>query len=150
MTSRDRELELDLTRGAQTSLRNNASAYAFSVFITACFAIVDAVVSGRSVLRFFLFAAGATVGFVIVELVVSRGFRDRVRPERSEVVMLGAAMAPVSVMLALGAGWGSSQLVGGAAGWFAAPLLGTLVFLTASSLEMALARRLEREHPPED
>jgi hypothetical protein len=131
--------------GIRTSIRNNASAYPFSVFITGSLAAVDLVVGDRSVGRIFLFVLGATVAFATIEGIASHGFRDRLRPEHSEVVVLGSALAMVSVTAAIAAVWGTVELLSGAPAWFAAPFVGTVVYLVTSSLEMALARRREEQ-----
>lgn len=141
--------EVDLARGIRTSLRTNATAYAYSVFITICFAIVDITIGGRSVPRIFLFLAGATVAFGLTEAVASRGFRDRFRPEPADVVMLGSAMATISVGSAGAVVWLTGSAVGGATGWFAGPFLGTITYVLISGAEMAVARRREDDDPPE-
>lgn len=89
------------------------------------------------------------VGQRATEAVASRGFRDRFRPEPSEVVMLGSAMATVSVGCAAGVVWVTGSIIGGAASWFAAPFAGTVTYVLISGVEMALARRREQRHPPE-
>lgn len=54
---------LDLAHGARTALRANASAYAYSVFITSCLGVVNTVVGDVTVPRIFLFLGGVTVAF---------------------------------------------------------------------------------------
>lgn len=140
---------LDLARGVRTSLRSNSTAYAYSVFITVAFAIVDLTVGNRTIPRIFLFLAGATTAFGFAEAVASRGFQDRFRPEPADVVMLGSAMATVSVGSAAAGVWVTASLVGGPSGWFVGPFAGTLTYVLISGVEMALARRREERDPPE-
>ena len=132
-----------LVRGVQTSLRNNASAYPFSVFITASFGVLDTVVGGRDVGRIFLVVIGSTLAFTVLEAIASRGFRNRLRPARSEVVVLGSAMAMISATSAVGAVWLTCLVMSGAFAWFVGSFVGTIVYVTVSSAEMALARRQE-------
>lgn len=133
----------------RTSLRGNAAAYAYSVFITACFAILDVTVGGLGIARVFLFLTGATGAFALTEVAASRGFRDRFRPEPSDVVMLGSAMSTFSVAAGAGVAWGVGLLLGGGWAWFLAPFSGTVTYVLVAGLEMALARQREQRHPPE-
>lgn len=142
------DVGLDLGRGVRTSLRTNATAYAYSVFITVSFALVDTAVGDRSIGRIFLFLIGATIAFALTEGIASRGFRDRFRPEPSDVVMLGSAMATASVGSAAGVVWLTSSMLDGTSAWFIGPFAGTITYLLVAGLEMALARR-EQQDPPE-
>lgn len=139
----------DVLHGARTSLRTNASAYAYSIFITSCFGIVNVAVGSPSVLRIFLFLGGATLAFALAEALVSRGFRDRFRPEPSDVVMLGSAMALFSVSVAALAAWGLAEATGRGLAWFLAPFAGTITYVLLSAVEMAIARKKHEESPPE-
>lgn len=145
----DSDLDLDLAQGARTSLRANATAYAYSIFITSCFGIVSVVIGNPDVLRIFLFLSGATLAFALSEAAVSRGFKDRIRPDPSDVVMLGSAMAVISVSVAVAVAWLASELVRSDAGWFLAPFAGTVAYVALSSVEMAVARRKHEEDPPD-
>lgn len=140
----------DVLHGARTSLRTNASAYAYSIFITSCFGIVNVAVGSPSVLRIFLFLGGATIAFALAETVVSRGFRDRFRPEPSDVVMLGSAMALFSVSVAALAAWGLAEATDAGAAWFLAPFGGTSTYIVLSAVEMAIARKKHEESPPKE
>lgn len=125
-------------------------AYSYSVFITACFGLLATEIGSTSVLRIFAFLLGATTAFAIVETIASRGFRDRFRSEPSDVVMLGSALALFSVSVAVAAAWACTAILHGAWAWFVAPFGGSIVYILVSGAEMALARRREEEHPPEN
>lgn len=134
---------LPLFHGVETSIRNNASAYPFSVMITAAFAVTNRVVSDLSVGRILLFVLGATTAFAVLEAVVTHGFKHRVPAESADTVVLGSALAMASVTAAVSSVWLAGHLVQGAPGWALAPFVGTTVYLLVSSIEMAVARRRE-------
>lgn len=138
-----------LRRGIQRSVRNNASAFAYSVMITTTFGVVSRVSRAPRVFELFLFATGAAAGFIVLEAAASRFFRDRLHPERSEVVMLGSALALVSVNAAVGTALLVARLTGEWVVWLVAPFAATVVYVLISGLELALARRAEERHPPE-
>jgi hypothetical protein len=58
--------------GLRASVRNNASAYGFSVTITATMALLNSILGTPAALEILAFAGGAVVAFAVVELVVSR------------------------------------------------------------------------------
>lgn len=127
--------------GLQTTVLNNASAYAYSVTITATFAATQRVLDSPSLPELFLFVVGATAAFAAAEGAATRGFRDRGRPERGDVIALGSAMAMISVSVSLAVAIGLAHLFGGAIAWFVVPFGATVAFLLLSGLEMMLARR---------
>lgn len=99
--------------------------------------------------RLFLFVLGATSAFAVIESATSRFFRQRVREERSDVVLLGTALAPFSVTAALGAGVGVLQVVGGTPAWILTPALTTAVYVGLAGAQLSFARQYEKRHPPE-
>lgn len=139
-----------LSRGIRIVIRNEATAFSYSVLITATFGITDLLVGTMSVARLFLFILGATGAFAVFEALASRFFRVRLRGERSDVVLLGTAMAPVAVSVSLGAAAGILTVVGGTAGWFAAPATSTSTYLLVAGVQVVLARLYQdRHHPPQ-
>ena len=60
-------------RGLHASVRNNASAYGFSVTITASFGLLTSALGTPTALEIFAFAGGAVAAFALVEFVLSRG-----------------------------------------------------------------------------
>ena len=58
--------------GLRASVRNNASAYGFSVTITASFGLLTSALGTPTAPEIFAFAGGAVAAFALVELVVSR------------------------------------------------------------------------------
>lgn len=130
------------------AVRSDATAFSYSVFVTACFGLVNLRAAPVTVGRLFWFVLGATVGFVAWDLVASSGFRVRIREERSDVLLVATAMAPLSTTVALGASVVTTSIVSGTVVWGAAPLVGTVTYVAAAGLQLALARRYEERHPP--
>ena len=102
-------------RGLQASARDNAAAYGYSV--TASFGILAAVLGTPRVAEIFAFAAGAVVGFALIEAVASGGFRHRLRDEPSDVRAIGASFSFPSVGLALAAALAAGEFAGGLPAW---------------------------------
>jgi hypothetical protein len=138
-----------LVHGLRTSILNNATAYGFSVMITSVFAATQTVLQSPHLPELFAYAAGATVAFAAIEAAATSGFRIRARPEPSEVVAVGTALATVSVLAALSAGIGAAKIIDGPAGWFLAAFCATVTYSLLSGVEMALAHRAQREQEPE-
>ncbi|MQA15175.1 MAG: hypothetical protein GEV09_13690 [Pseudonocardiaceae bacterium] len=133
--------------GVRTTLRQNATAYGFSISITAAFGLVTSSHQQASFpLQSVLFAGGAVVAFLLVELVASRLFKRGGRTEPESVVMISGAVDALSVLASLGAASALSQLPG-IASW---PLTGfavTLVYLLVGGLDVLVARRAARFRP---
>lgn len=135
-----------LRRGMNTSIRNNSSAYAYSVLITATFGIAQSYGGSASTGHVFAFVVGAALAFAVAEAVVSGFFRNRMRPERSEVVVLGSAFALVSVTGGLGVSTLTAwALTGHWVRWAVTPFTGTIAYLVLSGVEMGLALRAEQK-----
>ena len=131
-------------RGLQTSVRNNAAAYGYSVTVTLTLAALSAELGSPNVGQVFLFGAGAVAGFVIVEGAATSFFRHRVRGEPAQVVVIGSALGFASVGLGVGAATLSGELIDGGAAWAIGPFLGTVAYLLVVGAEMALAERASR------
>lgn len=126
-------------RGLHASAHNNASAYGYSVAITASFGILAVVVGTPTVLEIFAFAVGAVASVALVEAVASGGFRHGLEEESSRVRALGSSLSIFSVCLslfgALAAGW----LVSGWPAWPLGAFLTSFVYLLTFALEVGLA-----------
>ena len=131
-------------RGLQTSVRNNAAAYGYSVTVTLTLAALSAELGSPTVGQVFLFGTGAVAGFVVVEGAASSLFRRRVRGEPAQVVVIGSALGFASVGLGVGAATLIGALVNGGAAWALGPFLGTIAYLLLVGVEMALAERTSR------
>jgi hypothetical protein len=130
-------------RGLRSAARNNASAYGYSVTITATFGIL--VTGTTTVLEIFAFAGGAVLAYALVDAVASGGFRHGPRDEEpSEVTALGSSVSFVSVGAALAVALVAAQLVGGWAAWPLGAFSATVAYLLLLALEIGLAEIAKR------
>lgn len=133
----------------RASIRNNAAAYAYSITVTCSFAAIAGRHGNGTPGEIFAFALGAALGFAVAEAAASRGFRDRIRPERSDVVVLGTAFAPLSVGASVGAAILASTWTSGWIAWASGAFVSSGVYVLLSGVEMALARHHQERHPPQ-
>ncbi len=148
--AKDDEAESAVLRGVRRAVRSDANAFAYSILITATFGAANLEAGPVSVLRLFAFVFGGTLGFTAWEAVASRGFQIRIREESSDVVLVGTALAPVSVGLGLLAAVGVLAVVDGGWAWFLSPLAATVSYVLFAGLQLVVARRYEQRHPPEE
>lgn len=133
----------DVARGVRTSVRSNASAYGYSVMITATYGALSVTAPPPSLPRIFLFLAGAALAFSAIEFTSFFLIGNRVRPEPTEVVALGAAIGIVSISAGVGAATGLASLVDSWPAWFGGSAVATLVYLGVVAVELALAHRAD-------
>jgi threonine/homoserine/homoserine lactone efflux protein len=132
-------------RGLRSAAHNNASAYGYSVTITATFGILSVVAASTSVFEIFAFAGGAVLAYALVDGVASGGFKHGPRDEEpSEVTALGSSISFVSVGVALGVALVEAQLVGGWVAWPLGAFSATVAYLLLLALEIGLAERAKR------
>jgi hypothetical protein len=132
--------------GVRTALSNNLSAYGFSVMITASFGVISARLGSPTVGDVFLFVAGAVTAVTVVDVISSKGFRNRMGSDPSDVVALGAALGYFSVGLAVGGAVLMAVLFGdNPVSWAAGPALACLIYLVLAGLEMTMARVLQED-----
>ncbi len=132
-------------RGLRSAARNNASAYGYSVTITAAFGILSTVQSTTTVLDIFAFAGAAVLAYAIVDGVASGGFRYGPRDEEpTEVTALGSSISFVSVGTALLSAFGEARLVDGWPAWPLGAFLATVVYLLLLALELGIADLAKR------
>lgn len=143
---RSRGLVRRFTKGVRSALRNNSSAFGFSVYVTATFGTLAK--GPPKLVEVLLFVGGNAAAFTFTEALASKMFRVRPREEPSEVVMLGSAINFFAISLAVLTAWGISEILTPRVAWVLAPFLGSTVFIAISGIEMALARRAEerRQH----
>lgn len=134
----ERGIEL-FGRGVRTALRNNATAYGFSISITAAYGLVSGSRGMATALETVSFALGAAIAFVLVGAVFISRFRLGSLEEGGQVATISGAVDLLSVIAAVAAAFGLSRLPG----FFAWPLtaLGTVIsYLTVGGLDILLAR----------
>lgn len=128
-----------LDRGAGEALRGNATAFGYSVTITASFGAVQLEHGQPGYVDLLLYGMGAVVAFTALEALVSRGFRVPLMGGSDQVITLGTALAFVSVALAITAALGLAAVLPGGVAWLGCALGASLVFILTESLEFILA-----------
>lgn len=132
------------SRGLQASVRNNYTAYGYSVMITASFGVLSTEEPTRTGF-IFLFVAGAIAAFVAIELVIFKGFERTPRGEPPKVEALGAAFSFGSVGTAVGAAALTTVILDGWAAWLLGAFLASGTYAVMSGLEIAVAERLREK-----
>jgi hypothetical protein len=130
-------------KGLQSGIRENAVAFAYSLYATAAMTLLhhrEAPFASTDVLWFL---TGNLTAFIVAEAIASRGFHVQVSEEPSNVVLLGSAMSPLSIGGALAAVLGISAVLDGWPAWAIGPFAGTVVFLLLHGAESSLAKRIE-------
>ena len=132
-----------LVSGLGQSLGGNATAFGYSVTITASFGAVEL---GRGTPRFadlVVFGLGAVVAFGGLEGLATGGFRSPLQKGSNDVVLLGTALAFISIVLAIATARGIAELLSGAWAWFGAAFGASLVFALVESVEFMFAEWLQ-------
>ncbi len=132
-----------LTAGLSESLGGNATAFGYSVTITASFGAVEIGLGQPRFGDLILFGLGAVIAFGGLEGLVSRGFREPLEKGKDQVVTLATSLAFLSIVLAIATARGVAAVVGGAGAWFGGALGASLVFALVESLEFMLAEWLQ-------
>lgn len=126
-------------RGVRTALRNNATAYGFSISITAAYGLVSGEHGQGSALETVSFAFGACAAFVLVGSVFVALFRRGSLSEGGQVLTIGGVIDLVSVVAAVAAAFGLS-LVPGYASWPLTGMATVVVYLLVGGLDVVIAR----------
>jgi hypothetical protein len=124
--------------GVRTALKNNATAYGFSISITAAYGLATGAQGpGRAVETVF-FALGAALAFVAVGAVFITRFRLGSLSEGGQIATISGGIDVVSVTAAVAAAFGLSRIPGFAA-W---PLTGAgtvITYLLVGGLDVLIA-----------
>jgi len=129
-----------LTYALRKSLHGNATAFGYSVTITASFGAVQLARGAPGFGDLILFGVGAVIAFGGLEGLLSRGFRTPLEPGADEVITLGTALSFISVGLAICAARGAAGVLSGPIAWLAGALSASLVFALVESVEFMLAQ----------
>ncbi len=132
------------SRGVQASVRNNYTAYGYSVMITASFGVLATEEATRTSF-IFVFLAGAIAAFVAIEFIVSRGFERVPRGEPMKVEALGAAFSFGSVATAVGAAALTTVILSGWTAWLLGGFAASGIYVLMSGLEIAVAEKLREK-----
>jgi hypothetical protein len=133
--------------GVLTSVRNNASAYGYSVIITASFGFLTSSHGGFGGFAVLLWALGAGLGFGAVTVGVWRTFRRNGGGEAEEVVLLDSLFGILAIAVAVAVAYGSSRITSIGA-WPLTGFLVTVVYLVVEGADVFAAARLARGRDP--
>jgi hypothetical protein len=134
------------SRGLQASVRNNYTAYGYSIMITATFGVLASRESTPKVGEIFVFLAGAVAAFVAIELIVSRGLQRAPRGEPAKVAALGAAFSLGSVAAGVGAAALISLGLDGLLAWSTGGFVASGAYVLMAGVEIAVAEMLEGDN----
>jgi len=122
------------------SLRDNTSAYGYSVTITGSYAILNCVQGGSTLIGIFAAALGAVVAFSLIQALGLR-FLGRLEDDASDRTRLIARLMDfASVGAAMGCALACGEFLSGPGAWFAATFLSTCVFVFMDALELDMVK----------
>ncbi len=137
--------------GLRTAARQNSVAYGYSIMITASFGAIVSQEPRPRVWECFLFAAGAVLGFTLVLLVATRGFRQKsFDADRPEVLVVAALLNLASVASGVGAASLVAWLADGWWVWLVGALGASLAYEVVNGLEYMAAEREEEPRRAEE
>jgi hypothetical protein len=124
-------------------MHGNATAFGYSVTITASFGAVELQRGSPTYADLIVFGLGAVFAFAGLEGLLSNGFREPLTKGADQVITLGTALAFISISLAITAADLLAGTLNGGLAWFAGALGGSLVFVLVESLEFVLAQWIQ-------
>lgn len=126
-----------------TSAVANSTAFGYSIMITVTFGVISRTAGGGTVGDLFAFAAAASLAVGLIDAVVTRGFRRRLKPVPTEIWMLGTAMNFFSVTLAVGASLGVAEVLPQFLAWLVGGFVASGLYLLLEGSEILLAERIQ-------
>lgn len=132
-----------LAGGTRKALHGNATAFGYSVTITASFGAVQLQSGSPSFTDLIVFGLGAVVAFAGLEGLLSNGFREPLAEGADRVITLGTALAFISITLAIVTAHALAGAFSGGLAWFLGALGASLVFVVVESLEFVLAEWIQ-------
>jgi hypothetical protein len=127
-----------------TSAIGNSTAFGFSITITVTFGVTEHFAGSPSLVELLIYGVAAALALGLIEGMATRGFRVRIGPAPTEVMMLGTALNVLSVAAAVGAAMLCGKLVDGTPTWPIASFTATAVYVLAESLETLAAEGLQQ------
>lgn len=127
-----------LFRAIETSVQGAGLPYGYAITVWSTGSVLVGEHGKASVLATFLFAAGAIVAYGTLKVLTwhtdepaEKPLAKSPRPVRAGIMHIGAIALAISAALA-------AAQVSGEAAWLLAPLASTFVYLSGSSVEVAL------------
>lgn len=130
-------------RGVRTALRNNATAYGFSISITAAYGLASGAHGTTTAIATVSFAVGAVIGFLLVGGIFVSFFQRGSLREGGQVLTIGGAVDIFAIAAAVAAAFGLSR-VPGFFGWPLTGLGAVAAYLITGGLDVVLARWLAK------
>lgn len=127
-----------------TSVRDNATAFGFSIMITASFAALNRNEGTPTVTELLLFGVAAAMAVALLEAGVTHGFRRRAGSAPAEVTMLGTALNALSVAVGVGTAVGIAEVASGLPAWAAGGFLAAMAYILTESAELLLAEGVQK------
>jgi hypothetical protein len=125
--------------GVRQALQGNATAFGYSVVITASFGAVQLQHGQPGYWDLVLFGLGAVGAFSALEGLLTRGFRVALPEGAGDVIALGTALSFASVAVAVTAAHAVASVLSGGIAWFAGAFAASLAFVLAESVEFVVA-----------
>lgn len=132
-------LQHKLFKSLMVSLKENSSAYGFSISITGGYAILTQLSNRPSALSLFLGAGGASAAFIALDLLVlAVGVQLREDDDPPATKFIARVMTIVSVGTAMSGAYAAGYFLTGPWAWLVGGFLTSFLFLLVDSLELAL------------
>lgn len=130
-------------RGVRTALRNNATAYGFSISITAAYGLASGAHGTTTAIATVSFAVGAVIGFLLIGGIFVTFFQRGSLREGGQVLTIGGAIDILAVAAAIAVAFGLSR-VPGFFGWPLTGLGAVTGYLVVGGLDVVIARWLAK------
>lgn len=126
-------------RGVRTALRNNATAYGFSIAITSAYGLVSTASEGSAAAETISFALGAAVAFILIGAVFITQVPQGRLSEGGQEATISGGIDLLSIITTIIVAYGLSKVPGFAA-WPLTAFGAASVYLLTSGLDVLLAR----------
>lgn len=131
-------------RGVRTALRNNATAYGFSITITVSYGLLSGAQKVVTSAETISFGLGAVAAFLVSAVVVVSVVPEGSLPEDVQVITISGGADLLSVACAVAAAFGISQL-GGFWSWPLTAGGAVVTYLCIGGIGVLIARGLARK-----
>lgn len=138
------------SRQVQAAVSTNASAFGYSLVMTATFGALSRENGGPNTVELFVFLVGAALSFSAIEVVATGGFRRKLQEESPDLVLAGSSVNLFSLVLSLAAVYLVDWLFPSPFDWLLGPFAATLAYVLAVALQMTLVLKLQKSRKHED
>lgn len=131
-------------RSLRGAVGREATTFGFSIMITVTFGVVQDEHGSAAKHDLLFFAIGASLSFVLLQALLSRGFRAAMPQHKTPVVSISTGLNIISVVAAVSAAIGMASLIETDIAWPVCPFVAGLVYLLVESAEEALGEVIQR------